>query len=204
MFSDETYEEIERRALEITAIIEAKRGPFTAELVPDCIAHWHVITTAPAAEAVAAKHLVDRGFGVYIPTFNRTRIVRGRLRDMHLSLFPGHIFLFVWDVLRHWRRIRACPGVRGIMTTDEHPVVVDDSAIYQMQTIEFNGIVSGMSVPAAPKGRRRRRNKWSEHLEHEDGNFAPTISTKSYWAGIGKLDDDERISVLHKALGLAS
>lgn len=204
MFSDETKDQIERRALEIAAVIEAKRGPFRAEMIPECAAQWHVITTAPMAEGIAAQHLVDRGFGIYRPTFNRARVVRGRLRDFQTSLFPGHIFLFVWDALLHWRRIRACPGITGILTVDERPVVVDDSAIYRMQVIEFNGIIGGMSVPAIPKRKRRRKDRWSEQIERADDDFAPTISARSYWTGIEKLDDHARISVLHKALGLAS
>lgn len=192
--------EIERRALKITAIIEAKRGPYMAELVPECSARWHVITTAPMSETTAAKHLVDRGFGVYIPTFNRTRMVRGQLRDLNISLFPGHIFLFVWDILRHWRRIRACPGVVSIMTTDERPVVVDDVIIDQMQAIEFNNIVL---LPAKAKRRRRRREEGPAPDDMPDNKFV-SITTKSYWTGIEKLDNNGRNSVLYKALGLTS
>lgn len=203
MFSSDTRDEIERRALEITATIEAKRGPFMAEILPECTARWHVITTAPAAENTAAKHLVGRGFGIYRPTFNRPRASRGKLWDVQISLFPGHIFLFVWDALRHWRRIRACPGVTGILTVDERPVVVDDSAIYRMQVIESNAIISKMVGAPIPKRQRWRKNKWSDQVEREDDTFVPTVSIRSYWDGIEKLDDEGRISVLHKALGLA-
>src|SRR5262249_2510085 len=127
-------------------------GPYRAEIVPERTPLWHVLMTAPTEENLAAAHLIGRGFGVYVPTFERVWMGRGGKRTRQLPLFPGHVFLFVWNVERHWRRIRACPGVHRILTIEERPVVVEDAAINRMQAIEFSGI-----EVMKPRRRRRRR-----------------------------------------------
>ena len=55
-------------------------------------------------------------------------VLRHELIDLSDKLmFPGLVFVFVWDVLAHWRRIMACPGVQSIMVDgNEKPVIVPD------------------------------------------------------------------------------
>lgn len=196
MLSTETRRQIERRALEIQAAIEEKTGPYSAEIVPDASPLWHIATTFAAAESDALRFLSERGFGCYVPYFETYSIRRGRKIVHQRSLFPGHIFLFVWDVKRHWRRIMACPGVARILTVDERPVVVPFDAIYRMQAIEFSGIEA-----LRPKPRRRRK----KHLRAEsDQDEIISISTKSYWREMVTLDDDGRNRLLHRALGVAA
>lgn len=202
MWTDETWEQIEHRALEITAILDAASGPYAAEIVPGCQPQWHALTTAPVAETRAAKHLVERGFGVYIPSFERSWISKGVVRRMRVPLFPGHVFLFVWDVLRHWRRIKSCAGVTSILAIDERPVVLTDEAIDRMQAIESRAV----ELPPVWRKRARRRRRGNEGPSADESveGFVSTTSTKSYWtAGIEKLPDAARVSLLHKALGLA-
>lgn len=194
MLAEETREEIERRALEIQAELEEKLGPYRAEIVPDASPLWHIATTYAAEEGEAMKFLADRGFGVYIPYFEKDTIRRGRRVPVQSSLFPGHLFLFVWDIKRHWRRIMSCPGVAKILTVDERPVVVPFDAIYRMQAIEFSGIQA-----VQPKPRRRRKGALREALHDND---IISISTKSYWEKVIELDDDGRNRLLHRALGI--
>lgn len=172
-----------------------RAGPFFAEIVPGCDPSWHAINTAPMEESIAAAHLVGRRFGVYVPTFEQVSIVRGKRIAKRRPLFPGHIFLFVWDIHRHLRRIRSCPGVVRVLTVDERPVVVEDEAIDRMQAIEFNGIDVEL-----PKRRRKRK-----HRQFDVESAAPNeivIRTRSFWTGVEALDDEGRVGVLHKALGL--
>jgi transcription antitermination factor NusG len=201
MLSTNILDDIKRRALEISAEIEVKHGPYRSEIVPGFPARWHVLTTMPGLESNAVAHLVDRGFGIYVPTFERTWVSRSRQITKRLPLFPGHIFLFVWDVLHHWRRIHACPGVYQVLAISERPVVVGDDAIYRMQAIEFSGI----SLPVEKKAKKRRwRKSAGEKQTSDSGSEIVTISTKSYWDQVTELDDDGRIDVLHRELGLAS
>lgn len=193
MLAPQTRDEIERRALEITADIERKLGPYRAEITPGASPLWHIVTTFAAADE-ALHHLSDRGFGCYVPYFERTILRRGRKIALQSALFPGHIFLLVWDIKRHWRRIMACAGVAKILTVDERPVVVPFDAIYRMQAIEFSGIESLRPKP-------RRRKKHQRAMDSKDGDVI-SISTKSYWREIVTLDDEGRNRLLHTALGL--
>lgn len=191
---NDVLDRIKRRALEITADIERKLGPYRAEIVPGCDPLWHVAITAKGDNA-PMKWLSERGFGCYSPCLELTSIIRGRKVTHQKPLFPGHIFIFVWDIKHHWRRIKACPGIARIMTVEERPVVVPFEAIYRMQAIEFSGMQCGPL-----KRKRRKKNR----LPDVGGDEIISISPKSYWAGIETLDDDGRNRLLHEALGLTS
>jgi transcription antitermination factor NusG len=161
----------------------ARDGPYCAEIVPGIRPSWYALQTAPGHENVAAAHLAGRRFGVFVPTFLEPVSTKRRV------LFPRHIFVFVWDVLKHWRRIHACPGVVGVLTIDERPIVVSDAAIERMHMIELKGL----SMFDKPKRRRGRR------YEPES---VVTISCYSALEGIEGLDDKARVCLLRKALGL--
>lgn len=202
--SNEEFAAIERRALEITAIIELRDGPFSAEIVPDCSPRWHLIETLTGQEEKAVEFLVDRHFGVFMPKFqdDAELILDGvNICGGRGLIFPGHIFVFVWDIERHWRRIRTCPGVlRVLMNRPEHPVIVSDSAIDFIQALQF-----GKSP--APRGKKKSRKakyqeKYLQPNTAENGKDIISITTKSYWRDIGALDGAGRNHLLHKALGL--
>ena len=119
--------QVKTRALEIAAELDRKSGPYYAE-VGEGQGCWHIVRTTPGAENKATDHLAHRGIGVFQPRFiagSRMRMVRTH-EVVDLSeklLFPGRVFVFVWDILAHWRRIMSCPGVHSIMTDGrEKPV----------------------------------------------------------------------------------
>ena len=149
---------IERHALEIAAEFDRKIGPFKAEIVPDATPAWHILRTAPGQEDKAARFLEARAFGVFLPRFVKgARLVLPR-EIVDLSdklLFPGKLFVFVWDVLAHWRRITACPGVQSIMCDgSERPVVVPDMQMNRIQILQFE--------LAVPRRKRRKRYRSAE------------------------------------------
>lgn len=195
MLEAETREAIERRAIEIMADIDGKAGPLNAEIVPDCMPHWHIVTTEPSSEDRALRHLSERGFGVYLPCFDRRMgdIVRG-------PIFPRHLFVFVWDVLRHWRRLRDCPGVTAILVKDDQAVVIGDRDIGRIQMME----IGQLGLMARSAGKRPRRGFRRDRAERDDGpsEVGVTISCKSHWDVVVGLDPEARVGVLHRALGL--
>lgn len=201
MLTAETRDEIERRALEIAAAIEAKRGPYFAEVVPDVQANWHIVTTWAAQEETAADWLAHRAFGVFVPRFADGAAMRDRFgAEVDLSeklIFPCRVFVFVWDILRHWRRLRACPGVAGVMVDDrERPVIVPEGEISRIQAMQFSKLP--LAQPATARTRRRRYRRIAPPADSIDAVM--TISTRSYW----HVDGEERNRVLDESLGLAS
>jgi transcription antitermination factor NusG len=183
--------EIERKAAEI----EKKLGAYYAEIVPDETPHWHLVRTAPSQENLAVKHLSARGIGVYLPMSCR-QIVRRKRQCLHRALiFPGYVFAFVWDVERHWRRIKACPGVQTVVCINEKPIVVPDVMIERILVTEA---LDDVRVMGEQRPRRRRKTGVIEDASRVD------ISTKSYWREITDSDPARRNSALHRALGLAA
>lgn len=193
----------ERAAADATD--RAYADKFSAEIVPGLAPRWHVIVTQPNREATAAGHLIGRGFGTYLPEVTRRIISRGRLRNLTLPMFPNYLFLFVWDIEYHCRRILACTGVSRVLRNCETPLIVADKIINDVQTAEFNEMIraGAFSVRARRKTHKKNRiEKWG--LEAERDAEIVRISPKSYFDGIGTLDDDGRKGLLHRALGLVS
>jgi len=202
---NEVLEKIKRRALEITADLERKLGPYRAEIIPGAQAAWHIVTTYASNEEKAADYLADRGIGVFVPRFaegstlriaipkHEQRRERACYRDIDLGeklIFPGRVLVFVWDVRAHWRRIRACPGVAAIMVDQsECPIAVKQLDIAWIQALQF-------SLVPQPKEKRDRYSKRSKN--NDMFNDIITISTKSYWVE----DGAERTRLLDKELAL--
>jgi transcription antitermination factor NusG len=195
MLTKEDKERIERRALEIAATIETKQGKFVAEHVPNCTPQWHLVETAPSNETKAAEFLMKRRFGVFLPMFEPDV----QLKYGNRLIFPGHVFVFVWDVLLHWRRIKACPGVVRIMLDrPEHPVVLNDETMDFIQALQF-----GFSPRiGTANGRKSRKAKHQLQEMTEDTFEKVLITTPSHWRDVEKLDGKTRNHLLHTALGL--
>jgi hypothetical protein len=197
MLGDDVLREIERRALEIAAVIEARCGPYYAEIVDDVRPQWHLVQTMAGQELKAVRFLAARQFGVFLPSF--TADVPRRLGDLELCtsrrlIFPGHVFVFVWDVLAHWRRIMSCPGVaRILMDRAEHPVVVPERVIDLVQAMQF-----GFALDR-PSRRRRRRERCQGSRPICD---QVVLTCRSHWRDVVTLAPAGRIGLLHRALGL--
>lgn len=195
------WAQIERRALEIAAVFEAKDGPYAAEILPECKPAWYMFRTVPGKENKAAKYLSARGFGVFVAKFDPGSILRAKISldngksridliDLSQKLiFPGRGFLFAWDILAHWRRVVGCPGVQRIVLDNAcRPVIVPDTEVNRIQALQF-------SLTGQQSKRRRKRYR----SDSEDN--APRVEMcKSYW----HVDGEERNRVLDQSLGLAS
>lgn len=198
-----------RNMMQLAALAATERhhaNPFRAEIVPNCRPEWHVIVTHPNGEGVAAGHLIGRGFGIYLPEFDRRRIVRATLRWQHLRMFPGYLLLFVWDIAMHWRRIEGCTGVQSVLQNGGVPIIVPDRIIDEIQQMEFRLLLNGPNSPveAIPRYKKKGRKMVRDHeAEAKEVAGLATISPKSYWAELPDLDDSGRTQLFNRALGLA-
>jgi transcription antitermination factor NusG len=181
-------------------------NPGDAEIVPGVVPRWHILTTHPAQEGIAVGHLMDRRFGVYVPEYDRAEIFRGCIRVRHLRMFPGYVFIFVWDVMLHWRRIKACTGVSSIMLDGEWPVVVPDRIVNDIQAAECNLFLKGPCSPLKkiPKLRGRRGYRREVLTGIDEGDEVVGLSTKSFLRSLADVDGLGPTRLLHRALGLAS
>lgn len=187
MFGDERHDKKNQQYLDQMAERATARavleGPLDAEILVDCSPCWHILKIVPANERRAQVQLVARKFGVYLPTFRDKKTKRVKL------LVPGYLFLFVWDVKFHWKRIRSCEGVLGIMLDGGRPAIIDDEEIERLQARENERMLT------IDRTRRRRRRR-SQH-----DNDAVAVHS---WSAFADLDESRRENLLSKALGIAA
>lgn len=186
-----------------------KSGPYDAEAVPGKSPCWHLLCVDHGN--TAASHLIGRRFGIYQPIETRDAVVRGRLRTISRSMFPGYLFVFVWDIDRHARRIMACTGVRSIMRDDNKFVVVPDDLIDRIRRMEntlnpVNVLPEDLIQPTKAK-----KNKKKKHKRYAKAAVIPAqqsvtidIYPKSYWRDFENMDAAERIGLLRYELSLSS
>jgi transcription antitermination factor NusG len=195
-------------------------NPFAAEIVPGITPKWHLIETRPNHERIAAAHLVARRFGVFIPESELTVVRRGRKYETTRLMFTGYLFIFVWDILKHQRRIESCPGVARIMRRiDEHdhpPAVISDGTIDQIRAVE-NGerpLPEIMLPPeiSRPKSKKKNKKKYKLRKKDKELHAAPAQNDNDIvacyaWSpfqqDLKTLDADGRNQTLRKALGLS-
>lgn len=189
----------------------ARANPFEADVVPARPPLWHLLTTDPARESLAASHLVARRFGIYLPTFGADITLPGgdSLGKAGKPLFPGYLFVFVWDVFRHWRRIHGCPGVQHVVTRDSDPVIVPDEVIGEIRLLEaFNGELARLDCRTGRRAYRRRRQarqrEQEERRARREGQQIRIYPKASRFAAFEPLDDAGRIGALNRVLGLSS
>lgn len=201
MLVPETREQIEKRALEIAAYFDEKDGKRVAEIVPGVTAKWHMANTKPGNEDKVADQLAERGIGAFVPRFDtgsvisiRVALPMGRWRNEELKvgnklIFPCRVFIFVWDVMEHWRRVRSCPDLQSIIVDGAQvPVALPDEQISRIQALQFELI---------PKEKKQKKRKRYQTAEVDD--FVRTMHTKDFMA----VDGAQRNQALDRSLGLA-
>lgn len=192
-----TCSSFNERVLRLAAERAARQGPIHAEIVSGEAPRWHILQTKPQQEESTAEHLEDRAFGVYLPRFRTSWTDRfGKKRWRFNNFFPGYLFVFVWDVMRHQHRILAVPGVSSIVYFAGQAATVPDELIDRIQIQEFIA-----ERATAPRPRRRRKNRDRDYLDDDQPGMI-TIHTRDVWHGMEHLDADTRNLVLRKALGL--
>jgi transcription antitermination factor NusG len=174
---------------------DRRHGSINAEIVPGAPACWYVVVPKPGMMSQAAAHLMRRRFGIYQPLLTKSRTQFGKMMSYKSPLFPGYLFVFVWGIDAQWTRIANCPGVSRLLMIGDKPAVMRSDYIMDLQREEL--VSEGLGGY-----RKRLRSKRSKGAYDRD--FRVTMSTKSYWSGIDRLDTQERIGLLHKALSLPS
>ncbi|WP_316184705.1 transcription termination/antitermination protein NusG [Bradyrhizobium sp. SZCCHNRI1003] len=185
-----------------------------AEIVPKVSARWHVIETHPNHERTAAAHLIARRFGVYLPETECDVVRRGKKVHVTPVMFPGYLFVFVWDIDRHWSRIVSNPGVAGIMTLPDAsgarlPVVMSDALIDYIRIVE-NGerslpdILVLDDIDIGKKKRRRWRKDRIGKRKLTQDDIICVRTWDAFRDGISSLDSEERNQTLMTALSLPS
>lgn len=193
----------------------AGRNDYLAEIAPDARGAWYVVETVPGEDRVAAAWMCARRFGVYLPELKFVEDRKGRKVDVVKLMFPGYLFVFVWDVEAHFTRIVACPGVRGMLKPGQGgliPAEVPDAVIDQIRTVEnFLRPVALASVADAVQATRKKRPRRKHYAGEKTDELvveAPSIFGSGVWSDFSRammaLDDGVRNRALRELLGLSS
>lgn len=193
----------------------AKQGGFGAEVVPEAEAQWLVVVTMPGEEGVASGHLIARGFGVYQPLYPKTYMRRGRKIQTMRPMFPNYLFVHVWGVEQHMRRILACTGVHHVLQLGDAPAIVPWRVINKIRETENkeNPLAITLDDVVGQTRKRPRMNKKARRKAMRDLGAAEAtdrgldvVATYSWGfsRSRGTWDEAEAVASLHKALGIAA
>jgi transcription antitermination factor NusG len=201
------------RDLEVGDVVDySTSNPLMAELVPGVSPRWHVVEVY--RERTAAAHLIARRFGVFVPEKEQTVVRRGRKFEQTTLMFPGYIFVFVWDIGEHLHRIRAVPGVSRVMFIDGKPAILSDKLIDEIRAVENRERpLPDIMVPGAPampkkKGRWSNKQKLLYEMQRaqweRDNEVVACRSWSAFQDSLLTLDEEGRNQTLRNALQLAA
>lgn len=190
-----------------------KHGGFGAEIVPEGEARWLIAVTAPGEDRIALAHLIARRFAAYQPCWRETRISRGRKIERMRPMYPNYLFVHVWGIERHARRILSCPGVQRLLCKEDGitPVSVSWEIINDIRAEENerNPLVLRLDLVRGKKHRRKKRGR--KDRRRTDGDIwhphdfdVVAVRPWGFSRSLGTWDEEQAVSALHRALGLAA
>lgn len=106
------------------------------------VPQWYILYTAPRAEKVAEKRLLEEDIEVYLPLYLSKRKWSDRVKIVELPLFNSYIFVHCSEV--KLRTLVTVPGVVRVVFYLGKPAVVKDFEIDAIK--EFVGIAESCSI----------------------------------------------------------
>lgn len=204
--------------------------PRNAEIVEGKKPRWHLIEVYEPAQRDVQKVMVERRFGIFVPESEVVEVKRGCKITRRSLIFPGYIFVFVWDIDQHWSRIAEIPGVSQIIASKP------DMALLQLggRTVDEIAVGIGVSrerasllkrhaqlaarghaivvsdeiinrIRAVENGERLppERKRTRGKRQNGDNEIVATYSWSAFPDRLLELDSAERNQTLRKALGLS-
>lgn len=94
---------------------------------------WWVLHTKPRTEKAVARSLYTAGVPFFLPVYEQTRRVGGRVQTSHLPLFPGYVFLRAGDEGR-LRALETNQVANCIPVPDQARLRGELEAVYRVMT----------------------------------------------------------------------
>lgn len=182
------------------------------EITANATANWYLVQTMPNEEGMALRWLARRGFGAFRPMQQRSE-----KRNPHIKIqgwepvFPGWVFVFIWDIRRMKARIERCPGVFKVFSdpATKEPVVISDKFINNLRALGWNyednarpaRVFSNYTKPPRktrmqrPQKRHRKALQKLKKSLKRSGNW-----DSSTWEAMNDLAPHERITLLQRAV----
>jgi transcription antitermination factor NusG len=174
--------------------------PRAMQLALGILPNWYVIEVV--SRDVEAE-LIKRQFGIYIPEEDETVITRGRSVDRRVRMFPGYVFVFLWDTGENWSKLASLRGVVAVLG------VLSDAAIDKIRYCEncarpvvLQSFEIKQDIP--PKKRRKRRRKTKRKIVVVHDEVTAVRAWSAFEDAVMTLDSEGRNQALRNVLGISS
>lgn len=117
---------------------------------------WYAVHTQTGRESVAAQHLREQGFGIYLPHYQKMRRHAGRAEIVAAALFPRYLFAGIDLEQQRWRSVNGTRGVVGLVMFGEKPMPVPDAVIAEIRSREDDDGFIRLNGPAFQRGQALR------------------------------------------------
>lgn len=204
----QVYRECAKLAEATIQEMDRRTGPMDAEISEGSTSNWYLVNTYPGDDVRAMRWLARRRFGVFRPMQQRVYKPRGVAVQGWESVFPGWLFVLVWDMTKMKARIQATPGVMSLLCdpVSGNPVPIADDFVERLRTLgwvyrehapRLAAFGSHVNVTAARHRKRRPRSSNRIRKAHK-GDAARLL--KDQWVNASRLDSAERIALLKTSI----
>jgi transcriptional antiterminator RfaH len=97
---------------------------------------WYAVYTQPGKESLAAQHLRNQDFDVYLPQYQKLRRHAGRTDIVATALFPRYLFVGLDTGRQRWRSVNGTRGVVGLVMFGDEPISVSQAVIDEIRSRE--------------------------------------------------------------------
>lgn len=98
---------------------------------------WYAVQVRPRSEASVVRHLEDRGYSPFVPTYRSRRRWSDRMKEITLPLFQNYVFCEVTGSVVG--RIVNTPGVIRIVGAGNTPIPIDPAEVDSLKRIVAGG-----------------------------------------------------------------
>ena len=82
---------------------------------------WYAVQCQPHRERVAARHLTNQGFSIFLPLRKKLRRHARRVDSVQVPFFPGYLFVQFDPARDRWRSVSGTLGVARLVMQGERP-----------------------------------------------------------------------------------
>jgi transcription antitermination factor NusG len=101
---------------------------------------WFAIQTRPRYEKKITAELQEKGVKAFLPLFSAKHQWTDRLREVHLPVFPGYVFVRIVPVAHARVSVLRTNGVISFVGVRNMGIPIPDSEIEAIQTVFEQGV----------------------------------------------------------------
>jgi transcriptional antiterminator RfaH len=147
---------------------------------------WCVVQTRINGESLAARHLQNQGFDVYLPKIKKQRRHARRVDMVFAPMFPRYLFVRLSALAPKWRSVNGTIGVSYMICHGDEPALVPEGIVEEIMSRENDeGVVAPHKALFKP----------GERLRMLDGAFTDQIGL------FEEMADDKRVIMLLELMG---